>query len=214
MQLKAFLNTTYAYYRTAQFVQFTKFISQGKIVKNLKYFIVLLFSISLFGCAGGAKEENMVYLPEGSPSYDEALKKEIDLGDTSGGKETNPLWSSQISNDSFSAAVKTSLAEHGLYSESGRYQLNISLIQVEQPLFGLNMTVITTVRYTLKDTTDSSELFNHTVTARYTATVGDAFVGTERLRLANEGSGRENIKSMLQKLSELNVKEVQVSLTK
>ena len=42
----------------------------------------------------------------------------------------------------------------------------------------------------------------------YTAKMGDAFVGTERLRLANEGAVRENISKLIGDLGQMKVSDV------
>ena len=86
-------------------------------------------------------------------------------------------------------------------------------MSVAQPLLGLDMTVTTHVRYTLKDTQSGSVVLDKMLVASYTATVGDAFVGAKRLRLANEGSARKNIGLFLEELSKLKIKPQEISLT-
>ncbi|MDD9877860.1 MAG: hypothetical protein OXR84_10515 [Magnetovibrio sp.] len=81
-----------------------------------------------------------------------------------------------------------------------KYDLNAYLMGLTQPLIGLDMTVTATVRYELIDTATRKSLVNETVTVPYTAKFSDAFIGTERLRLANEGSIRENIAAFLRHL--------------
>jgi len=44
---------------------------------------------------------------------------------------------------------------------------------------------------------DKSIVFQKTIKSPYTATVSDAFVRVERLKLANEGSAKENIYKFL-----------------
>lgn len=43
----------------------------------------------------------------------------------------------------------------------------------------------------LKDTQSGNTVLDETIVAGYTATVGDAFPGVERLRFANEGSAKK-----------------------
>ena len=57
-----------------------------------------------------------------------------------------------------------------------------------------------TVRYALNRRSDRKQVWEETVSADYTATVGDAFLAVERLRLANEGSIRENLKALIERL--------------
>jgi len=182
-----------------------------KILRLLTVSIAVTF---LFGCASGAKMENMMYsgLEGDSKTYDDALKNEIDVSTVSGGEETNPAWTSEISNEAFSGAVKKSLANQGLLSEKGKYRLQVNMLKVDQPLFGLDMTVTTHVQYVMTDTQNNSVILDETIIAPHTATIGDAFVGLTRLRLANEGSGKKNIDGLLEKLSELKIKPQEVSV--
>lgn len=181
-------------------------------MQNLKLSFIMLLSVFLFGCASGAKVENMVYTPIQGQTFDEALKNEINVTKVSGGEKTNPLWTSEISSEAFSTSVKNSLSAHGLLAEGGQYKLKITLLLVDQPMFGLDMEVITHVRYVLTDSSNESVIFDDTIVAPYTATVGDAFVAIERLRLANEGSGKKNIEELINKLSELKIEPQQVSI--
>jgi hypothetical protein len=75
------------------------------------------------------------------------------------------------------------------------------LVSVDQPLVGFDMTVTTTVTYTLLDPA-GNQVWSKSVSAPHTATVSDAFLGVERLRLANEGSAKENIRRALDAMIE------------
>lgn len=184
-------------------------------MKRLRALYVTAIIIALAGCASGAKMENMAYLSAGDKyKFDDALNKEVAISSVKGGEETNPLWTSEISNDAFSGAVKMSLESHGLYSDNGKYLLEIELLKVDQPMFGLDMTVTTQVKYTLTDKTNNQVLMDETIEAAHTATVKDAFVAVTRLQLANEGSGRQNIEGLLKKLSELKISASQVSMVR
>jgi uncharacterized protein YlaN (UPF0358 family) len=79
-------------------------------------------------------------------------------------------------------------------------------------MFGLDFEVTSEVEYTLVDNATGKELLRETLRTPFTAGVGDAFVAVKRLRLANEGSARENISALLKRLSELNIEAKQVSL--
>jgi hypothetical protein len=182
-------------------------------MKTIRLLMLVSLSAFLFGCASGAKMENMTYL-ESQKTYDKSLQNEIGVSDVSGGKDTNPAWTSEISNAAFYGALKASLSEQGLLSNSGKYSLKVYMKKVEQPLFGIDMTVTTHVTYVLTDTTNNTVVLDKTVVAPYTATIGDAFVGAQRLRLANEGSGKRNIEWLLEALSKLKIEPHEISLTK
>ena len=182
-------------------------------MKKFKLSAVLITCTVLFGCASGAKVENMsVKSGELSTKYDRALSDGIKITDVSGGKKTNPAWTSEISSEAFSEALKNSLVAENIYLSDGRYSLTAELLKVKQPALGISMKVTTHIRYILSDTKkNDSVLLDQTLVVPYTATLGDAFVGTKRLRLANEGSAKENIKELLRMLGELNISEVSVS---
>lgn len=179
----------------------------------MKALLTLTAVLFITGCATGAKMENMTY-QGGQKPYSEDIKNNVGLSDVSGGKKTNPLWTSKISDESFSGAVKSSLQAQGLLSDDGIYSLKVKLIKVEQPIFGLNFEVKTHVQYILTNSKDNSVVFNETIVSPHTATFGDAFAAIKRLRLANEGSGRKNIEQFLEKLSELKIIKSQISLAK
>ena len=177
----------------------------------LRPILILVGSLYLFGCASGAQMDAMIY-PGDKKQYDEKLESDLNVGPVSGGKKTNPAWTSEISNEAFTGALKESLKKQGLFSENGRYQLEVKMLKVEQPMFGLDLTVTTHVQYILTDTNSSTILMDETIIARHTATFSDAFAAIKRLRIANEGSGLKNIEGILNKLAELKVDPMNVSL--
>lgn len=180
-------------------------------MKLAKMTLILAAMLYLSGCASGAKVENMAY-QGAQKNYSAELKQSVEVGDVTGGKETNPLWTSEISSDAFSTAVKQSLSDQGLLSENGRYKLTVNMLSVEQPFMGFDLEVTTYVEYSLVDSEDNSVVFKETIIAPYTATMNDAFAAVKRLRLANEGAGQKNIEMLLEKLSELKITTNQISL--
>lgn len=184
-------------------------------MRFIKLSVVLSFLLFLFGCASGARMENMRLTESNDavPSFDAKLEHQVRVGSVTGGKETNPAWISQISNDEFQQALKASLQSYGLYSDTGKYRLTAELVKVDQPLLGgLNPRVTTYINYQLEDSSSKDILFEKLITASHTATGDDTLYGVKRLRMANEGSGKENIKLLIQELSNLKIEKNQVSL--
>jgi hypothetical protein len=126
-----------------------------------------------------------------------------------GGRETNPMWTSQVSSEDFRRALETSLQRHRVFSRVIRnagadYQLSVTLVRLKQPFAGFDMTVAAEVMWRL--TSNSGRVvWQQTTNQSYKATVGDALVGVNRLRLANEGTIRENIKLGIERISELSL---------
>lgn len=160
----------------------------------------------LAGCATGASEQAMTAAPPPTTvqALPQHLKGQIAIRDVIGGRETNPLLKSNISSSTFEAALAGSLRNAGLAAtdrQSGRYQLAASIREVDQPILGASMTVTMTVHYDLIERSTGRTAWERTITLPYTAKMGDAFLGSERLRLANEGAGRVNIEGFLDELA-------------
>jgi len=171
-------------------------ISVQALVRTLA---ALLLVGSLGACASGAQSVNMVATGVQPVAANSALASSISIDSVVGGKNTNPLWTSQISNGDFEAALRDSLIAAGLYESIGDYKLEARLISVQQPLIGIALTVTTTVEYTLRRA-DGTQVFNETIVSPYTAQFSEAAIAMIRLRLANEGSARENISQVIDRL--------------
>jgi len=181
-------------------------------MNKLKIVSLSILVVFLYGCASGARFGNMAYTESTGMKYDKALKNDVGLSTVKGGEKTNPLWTPEISNEAFKKAVEMSLSSQGLLSKNGRYRLKVKLAEVDQPLFGLDLTVTTHVNYMLIDTKTNKVVFNDMIVSPYTAAVGDAFLAVKRLRLANEGSAKKNIGDLLKKLSSLKISTGEVHL--
>jgi len=180
-------------------------------MKFVKHTLAIATCFYLAGCASGAQVENMVY-KGGSQEYSSVIKDNVVLSSVTGGEDTNPVWTSEISDDAFFGALKQSLVNEGLYSDKGKYGLTVEMVEIDQPIIGLDLTVTTIVKYTLKEKSTGNIIFNKEVNAPYTATFGDAFAAIKRLRLANEGSGRKNIEELINLLSEWNIETDEISI--
>jgi hypothetical protein len=53
------------------------------------------------------------FLVNGSP-----LKNSVEISDVTGGKKTDPMWISEVSNEDFSSALRLSLKQHTMLSEA------------------------------------------------------------------------------------------------
>lgn len=161
--------------------------------------LALAWAAQLTGCATPATPQAMtVKSAQQAPA---AAKGQIRVSEVTGGKDTNPLWTSQIDNVAFKKALEDSLAAANYMAaqpSSAKYDVKAKLISLEQPLFGLTFNVKSSVQYAV---TGPGANFNIPITATGTATTSDAFMGVERLRIANERSIMENIKAFLAELA-------------
>lgn len=172
---------------------------------------------AMSGCATPANSGNMVVRAATATDLrnltPEALKTNIAVRDVTGGKETNPAWVSNIGSADFMTAIEESLRSVGMLAankQAGKLQLVAHLEKVDQPFLGFDMTVTTTVAYTLIDRASGKTVWKQTLAAPYTAKLSDAFAGFERLRLANEGSVRENVTRLIQGLQTLKASDITV----
>lgn len=169
----------------------------------MKKFAFALIMMSISACATGANpgamrvsvsEERLI--SETSP-----IHQAIRIGQVGGGKQTNPLWASKVSSEDFAEALRQSFSAHALLAvDGGQYRLDAELLKLKQPFIGASMKVTSRVAYTLTDVSSGEIVLAETVDAPYTAKMSDAFIGVERLRLANEGSIKNNISSIIELL--------------
>lgn len=168
------------------------------------YAVVVAALLFLGGCASGATAPGMtVKAAEITAPARPEVAQAVGVSAVSGGQATDPLWTSQISNKDFAKALVSSLRNAGLLSEgaNARYLVKAELIALEQPLVGFSMKVTSRIRYTLTDAKTGAVVFAEEIVAPHTATMGDAMIGTQRLRLANEGSARKSIAALIAKLN-------------
>jgi hypothetical protein len=166
--------------------------------------LCLVAAMFLGGCVSGATPQGMTVKAADlkTPAGPE-IAKLVAVGAVTGGEQTDAMWGvSQIDNPAFKRALVSSLRKAGLLSDNphAKYVVTAELIALKQPFFGMDMKVTSRIRYTLKEAATGAVVLDEEVIAPYTATVGDAFVGAQRLRLANEGSARKSIATLIEKL--------------
>ncbi len=168
-----------------------------------------VFVALVTGCASPARVDQMAV--SGQPAQRVSatpLRNNVAISDVTGGKETNPMWMSNVGSSEFSMALEESLRNVGLLApnrQAGRFTLTAHLKGLDQPMFGLDMTVTASVNYVLVERLNGKEIFQRTMSVPYTAKMGDAFSGVERLKLANEGAIRSNISQLIDELFRLRV---------
>ncbi|HEY2835088.1 MAG TPA: hypothetical protein VGI89_00870 [Rhizomicrobium sp.] len=165
--------------------------------------------IGLSACATGAKPEAMVAVPAATEKpFPQPLQHAMCVRTVAGGEKTNALWVSKVDNQSFQTALTSSLNGAGLGAASGcSFPVDVNLLGLSQPLAGFDMTVTSHVNYKVYDQSGQPVMLA-TVDTPYTANFSAAFVATERLRLANEGSIRTNITQFFDKLRATEIKTV------
>ena len=120
-----------------------------------------------------------------------------------GNEKSGPVL---LPNEGFSTALVESLRKIGLFktvetSGSSAFRLDTTIEDVAYPLQMGNVTVTLQVDWRLIRISDNQVLWHDKILSTYTATVGDAFNGMKRCRLATEGAARQNIEQGLAKLA-------------
>ncbi len=177
-------------------------------MNNYRNMYLVLVLLLLSACATAPDIEDMVVDVETGEglAFHQNLQNKVIVTSVEGGDETNPLWTSEIESEGFKSALVESLRAAGLLSSEENiadYQLFVKILEVDQPVFGFDMTVSAVVEYKLANISTSEVVFNETLKSRYTATMDDTFYGPERLKIANEGAVKQNIKMLLERLSVL-----------
>lgn len=127
-----------------------------------------------------------------------------------GGSSTDPLGFTPVSNEAFAEAVANSIIRLKLFSEvrndgGGDYLLSIQIFSIEQQPIGFNMTTYVEVGWNLVDVVTGKRVMRKVINSSYTATVGEAFAGVKRIRLATEGAVRKNIEEGIQEIAKLDL---------
>lgn len=169
----------------------------------LEKLAALFLATILAGCASPATQQSMsITAKDIASTVNPGLKGQMAVRLVTGGKDTNPLWMSQVDTQGFKGALDKSIAVAGYKANdgsSGKYSIDANLQNLEQPVFGFTFDVVSTVLYSV---TGNGKQRQFPITATGSASTSDAFVGMERMRMANERSIKENIKLFLQRLGE------------
>lgn len=179
--------------------------------RALHHSLALMMILVLGACAAPARPERMVPDRASLPTFvaDSPLRGAIAITEVSGGEETSAMGHSNVGDKELKAALHTALEQEGLLSKdetSAPLRLKAVLIDLSHPpgVAAFTMTIHSTILYQLTRAQTQESLFNEVITTSFSATVGDEFVGVERLRIANEGSVRANIAEFLSRLTKIN----------
>jgi hypothetical protein len=170
--------------------------------------LAMLLLTALAGCASGANSSNMTasLQPGLAAAPGSSLYQSLGIAAVTGGEETNPILMSKVADGEFKAALKNTLLQYQLHAIGPeKYIVTAEINALDQPFMGLDLSVTSKVRYKLTRVSDKTIVYDNLVTAAHTATFSDSALGVERLRLANEGSLRNNISSFIADIAKLRV---------
>lgn len=166
----------------------------------------VLVIVGLSGCASSANRDAMV-------ASDVQLAKKHDRSvvvRTGGGAETTAMDSSNIADADLKGAIedsiiKTQVFKSVLQGKDSDYDLAVSIVKLEKPVFGLTFTVNMEATWVLVKQSDKSVVLKKSIQSSSSATFSDAAAAVTRLRLAVEGAAKRNIEQGMQALSALSL---------
>jgi hypothetical protein len=127
-----------------------------------------------------------------NPKYRNAIA----VRSVTGGRLMNAATVMGVENDPFKAALESSLAANGYLAKSGtpKFYIDAKIVNLDQPLIGLDLDVTADVTYELSGTGPATS-YPIKTTAR--ATFSDSPIAADRMRIANERVMQQNIRQFL-----------------
>jgi hypothetical protein len=113
----------------------------------------------------------------------------------------------QIHNETFTEGLRTAIKNSRVFARANGaanpgYLLKVRITGYNPPRGGVNMTATMPTHWQLIRMEDSEVVFEDFIKQQHTATMGDAFVGVTRWRMANEGVARDTIAEGIHRLSQ------------
>jgi hypothetical protein len=175
------------------------------LTQSKPIFVLGFFGLFLVGCSFPAEMENMVVNQYSlvSAEVDTPFKNSLSIRQVEGGEGTVSVWGSGVRNSVFRDALRESLEQSRLLASSSveaKFDLYAILEKMKQPTTGLDLTVTSRVNYRVVERDTLINWFYEPVTVSYTATFSDSPLSVLRLRIANEGSIRENLMQFISRL--------------
>ncbi len=159
-------------------------------------FVLALIALGLAACATPqAMTVETAPAVNANPKYRNAMVVRA----VSGGQVMNALTIMGVANEPFKAALEGSLAANGLLAQPGsaKFQIDAEILNLDQPLFGLDLDVTAYVSYKVSGP-GVAATYPIKTTAR--ATFSDSPLAADRMRVANERAMKQNIGQFLQSL--------------
>lgn len=172
--------------------------------KHIQLVWICVITAWLAGCASPASRQALV-VNDASIAAKHPYSVAIS---TSGGGETGAMDYVNISNKDLAGAIEDSIISSGLFSkvihgDGADYKLNVTLVSMSKPMFGISFTVDMEMAWSLVNTRTNEVFMRESIKSSHTTTMGEAFAGVTRVRLAVEGAAQNNIRQGLEKVAAL-----------
>jgi hypothetical protein len=161
--------------------------------------ILVVLTLIAPGLAACATQQAMTVDSGAVVNSNPKYRNAIAVRSVSGGQMMNALTVMGVANEPLKAALESSLASNGYLAMSGnpRFYVDAEILNLDQPLIGLDMDVTAEVTYKISGA-GAAATYPIKTTAR--ATFSDSPIGADRVRIANERAMQQNIKQFLQAL--------------
>lgn len=166
--------------------------------------LLILLALACTGCPATLKPEAMT--PQVSaPAHRSASDIAIAVFGATDISARKPI---HITDEDFTEALGSSIENSGLFRKalrdaSGKYQLQATFMQLDEQIFGIDMTASMEVSYALARTSPKGVLWEKKISSSHTAGMSDSVISITRLQLATEGAARRNIEQAIQEISKL-----------
>lgn len=161
---------------------------------------LVLLGAALSACATDSRS----MVPDARDFAAPAMRCAIGIAKVGGG-EDNWLHTG-VTTRELEQALLASLDQSGFRcgeNAAPRFSLDAFLVEMKRPAGGLTFKVDAIIRYKITSNPDGAVLFDDVLIGSHTARFDDAFIATNRMRLANQGAVRANIAALLSRLNEL-----------
>lgn len=175
-------------------------------IRRISLFAAAAILLSLIGCSSPANRAAMTpqeILVSKHHPYSVQVQ-------TAGGAETGAMSGSNISDADLKAAIEDAITQSKLFnsvaqSPGGNYDLSVRLTSLAKPIFGATFTVEMEMAWSMTKLSDRSVVLRKSIKSTGTASMGEAFVGVTRLRMAVEKAAKDNISQGVKAIAELNL---------
>ena len=123
------------------------------MIRRLSAAAAVVSLMALAACASPSRPEAMILgaTPGLIASSGDLGYRSVTSVIVSGGSETNPLWTAQVSNEDLKIALQGSQAAAGYMGSDGRPMVvTANMVELAQPMMGLDMSVTSRIQYSVQ----------------------------------------------------------------
>lgn len=166
--------------------------------------LLILLALVCTGCPATLKPETMTAQVT-APIHKSASEIAVAVFGATDISAKKPV---HIADEDFTQALVSSIETSGLFrtvlrDTPGKYQLQAMFVQLDEQIFGLDMTASMEINYMLASTTPKKALWEKKIVSSFTAGMSDSVIAITRLQLATEGAARRNIEQAILEISKL-----------